>query len=225
MTHQLRYDNWDSTSSCYHSLSTTVNRWPPGDYQAPKYYNVLDIKAEYGIAVEVAESISRVSLWSFILFMNVKGMLTYTGDTPGTFYISSPDTLLGSLFNWQVQSIMCPIYVQRNPSGSLAALAWILLIKTPGNGEGNKQASDAWNKNKECTEGNTSLSVSGDPDGMSIEIPSIETIILIFTKIALYFLLPQCLKWQQRPLFKLPSVDFQMPCHCSNKERMKKNQN
>ncbi|KAF8227238.1 hypothetical protein L208DRAFT_1379885 [Tricholoma matsutake] len=98
VTHQPRYDNWDSTSSCYHSLSTTVNRWLPGNYQAPKYYNVLDIKAEYGIAVEVAESISR-------------GMLTYTG-----------------------------------------------------NGEGNKQASDAWNKNKECSEGNTSLSVSGDPD-------------------------------------------------------------
>lgn len=95
MTHQPRYDNWDSPSSSYRSLSTAIKRWPPGDYQAPNYYDVSDIKAEYGIAVEVAQSISNVTLRSSILFMSVKGMFI-TGDVPGIFYIPSPDTLLGS---------------------------------------------------------------------------------------------------------------------------------
>lgn len=106
-----------------------------------------------------------------------------------------------------------PLWISSSPSLNLANQNL-----RPGNGEGDKQARDAQGRNKEHIEG---LSASGDSDGMSIEIPSIsEAIILILTKIASCFRLPQCLKKQRGPLFEPPSVYFQVLYH-SNEERTK----
>jgi hypothetical protein len=88
-------DNWETDGSCYRSLSAHINRSPPGEYQASKCPMVPDINVEYGMAVEVAESISKVSHLPFIIWVCVTDDEAHIGNTAGIFCLSPPNTLLG----------------------------------------------------------------------------------------------------------------------------------